>query len=400
MNKPAYRIYQKTAKFLVRFMKWRKPELFNGAGSLSELPKLIQSKEIKSLLIVTDKGITSLGLMAPMLQAFDTEGIKYVIYDDTVPNPTIDNIEAALKIYLSNNCKGLIAFGGGSSMDCAKGVGCRIARPELKIPQLRGNMKVRKELPMLIAIPTTAGTGSETTLAAVITNSETHEKYSINDISLIPKYAVLDPMVTIGLPPHITSTTGMDALTHAIEAYIGHSNTRETEDMAKMATKLIFENIYKAYTDGKNVEARENMQKAAYFAGIAFTRASVGNVHAIAHTLGGYYGVAHGLANAVILPYVLEFYGKSAHRRLAELADVAGVAQRSVTLEQKAIKFITAIKDLNRSMNIPDKIVGKIKEEDIQAMIKNAFREANPQYPVPKIMSKRDFREIYYLIKG
>jgi len=350
------------------------------------------------VLIVTDKGITSLGLMDNLLEGLNMEGIKYVIYDKTVPNPTIDNIEEALILYKENNCNGLIAFGGGSPMDCAKGVGARVARPKKSISSMKGVLKVRKRIPLLFAIPTTSGTGSEATLAAVITDSTTYEKYPINDTSLIPHFAVLDPMLTLKLPQHITSTTGIDALTHAVEAYIGRSNTKETRLFSKKAVKLIFGNIYEAYSNGSNIIARENMQKASFYAGVSFTRAYVGYVHAIAHTLGGFYGVPHGLANAVILPYVLDYYGETVYRPLSELADLVGITKTNDNIKQKSEKFIHAIKELNKSMNIPDKIAG-VKDEDIPIMVKRALSEANPLYPVPKILLGIQLTEIFYMIK-
>ena len=397
MNKLYCRLYQQTMKMVVPFMPWRKPELLEGEGSLLNLPALIREKGIFTVLVVTDKGISSLGLMNPLLEKMREEGIGFTVYDETVPNPTIDNIEEALIRYKGNKCEGIIAFGGGSSMDCAKGVGARVARPGKPVEKMKGLIKIRKALPPLFAIPTTAGTGSETTLAAVITNSKTHEKYPINDWVLIPRYAVLDPAITVGLPPHITSTTGMDALTHAVEAYIGRSNTKETRQMAITATKLIFGNVYKAFADGSNLEARRNMQLAAFYAGVAFTRAYVGYVHAIAHTLGGFYGVPHGLANAVILPYVLEQFGEPANKPLAELADAVGITEPSDTREQKARKFIDAVKEFNRSMNIPDKIV-EIQEADIPTLVERAHKEANPLYPVPRLMEKDEFMDIYHLI--
>ncbi|MDD7398268.1 MAG: iron-containing alcohol dehydrogenase, partial [Firmicutes bacterium] len=246
-------------------------------------------------------------------------------------------------------------------------------------------------------VPTTAGTGSETTLAAVISDPEKAEKYPINDPVLIPKYAVLDPQITVKLPPHITSTTGMDALTHAVEAYIGHSNTKETKEMAIKATKLIFDNLETAYKDGSNLEARNNMQHAAYYAGIAFTRAYVGYVHAVAHSLGAQYHIAHGLANAVILPYFLEAYGKTAYKPLAELADVVGITGSS--REEKAKKFIEAVKQMNKDMNIPEHFP-EIKEEDIAIMSKHANAEGNPLYPVPKLMDRKELAEMYRKIRG
>ena len=251
---------------------------------------------------------------------------------------------------------------------------------------------------MFVAIPTTAGTGSETTLAAVISNSETHEKYAINDHALIPEYALLDASLTLGLPPHITSTTGIDALTHAVEAYIGKGNTKQTKEMAEKAVKLIFENLVTAYQDGSNFEARENMLKGSFYAGAAFTRAYVGYVHAMAHTLGGFYHTPHGLANSVILPYVLEFFGESIYKKLAKLADIVGIKGDSD--EQKAKAFIQAIKDMNNTMNIPDKFVDVIKEEDIPLMVDRAYAEAHPLYPVPKFMSKSQLAEMFRKLIG
>ena len=273
-------------------------------------------------------------------------------------------------------------------MDCAKAAGARVANPRIPVKKMRGVLKLVHKLPPLFAVPTTAGTGSEVTLAAVVSDRKTHEKNAINDPRLRPKYAVLDPELTTGLPPHITSTTGMDALTHAVEAYIGRSNVKSTEMYAEKATKMIFESLETAYTDGKNVEARETMLKASYYAGMAFTRAYVGYVHAIAHNLGGFYGIPHGLANAVILPYVLEYYGETAHARLAKLAVIAGV-KTDGTDKEKAEAFIEAIKQMNKNMNIQDKF-DCIKEEDIPTIVKRALKEGNPLYPVPKIMDEAD----------
>lgn len=394
MYKLYCRAYQKAFKTAGYVLHWRKPELLEGENSLESLPEFIKQKGIERLLIVTDKGISSLGLMDSLEERLRTEGMSYFVYNRTVPNPTIENIEEALELYKLHNCQGIIAFGGGSPMDCAKGVAARIARPEKSIPEMRGTLKVRREIPPLFAVPTTAGTGSEATVAAVITNSETHEKYAVSDTVLIPHGAVLDPLLTVNLPKHITSTTGMDALTHAVEAYIGRSNTSETRECSREAVKLIFANLYEAYTNGGNMEARRNMQKASYLAGRAFTRAYVGNVHAIAHTLGGFYSVPHGLANAVILPYVLEYYGETVVQPLAELSVLAGTADPSDTEEVKAKKFIFAIRQLNEDMEIPGKISG-INVGDIPVMVKRALDEANPLYPVPVIFSEKDMYTLF-----
>lgn len=376
-------------------LPYRKPELIEGVDSVKKLPAKIKELGYDSVLIVTDSVLMSLGLVDGLIEGLKAENVKVSLFDKTVPNPTIDNIEEALGMYNENGCQAIIAFGGGSPMDCAKGVGARVARPNKQIPQMKGLLKVLKKTPTLFAIPTTSGTGSETTLAAVVTNSETHEKYPINDFVLIPHYAVLDPTLTMGLPKHITSTTGMDALTHAVEAYIGNSTTKETREMARKATKLIFENLTKAYDDGKDLEARDNMQHASFYAGVAFTVSYVGYVHAIAHTLGGFYHVPHGLANSIILPYVLDYYGESAYKKLAELADVVGINGGSE--EEKAKKFIQAIRDMNKYMNIPEKVSG-IKEEDIPTMVERALSEANPLYPVPRLMGKEEMTEMFKII--
>lgn len=390
------RIYQFVFKMVSYFLPFRKPVIIK---STSDLPKIARKNGLSNLIIVTDSVIISLGLLENLLIALKEQNLKWTIYDKTVPNPTIDNIEEAHKMYIENQCDAIVAFGGGSSIDCAKGVAARVARPKKSIPDLKGVLKVRHTIPTLFAIPTTSGTGSEATIAAVITNSKTHEKYAINDTSLIPHYAVLDPSLTLGLPQHITSTTGMDALTHAVEAYIGNSNTTETKEMSKAAVKLIIDNIYEAYTNGSNYISRENMQKASYYAGIAFTRAYVGNVHAIAHTLGGFYNTPHGLANAVVLPYVLKAYGASAHRKLSELEQLITGTDKKETDDVRATRFIDRIISLNQKMNIPNKING-IDEKDIPLMVERAFHEANPLYPVPKIFSRKDLTNIYYDIMG
>lgn len=393
-----YRINQFLLKIASALVRWPVPILLEDENSVLKVPAILTQKGIKKVLLVTDKTITNLGLTTPLLHALSKDGIETVVFDETIPNPTIDNVENALKIYQSSQSGAIIAFGGGSSMDCAKGVGARAANPNKSIAQMRGLLKVSHSIPLLIAIPTTAGTGSETTIAAVISNPETHEKYAINDQKLVPAYAVLDPLLTVGLPPHITSTTGLDALTHAVEAYIGRSNTPATREAARVAVKLIFENLYTAYSNGKVVEARANMLKASFYAGIAFTRAYVGYVHAIAHTLGGYYSVPHGLANAVILPVVLDYYGHAADKPLAELADLIGITLPGESQAAKAGKFIGKIRELEASMNIPVKIEG-IKESDLPAMIHNALLEANPLYPVPRELFADDLRMLYDTIR-
>ncbi len=385
--------YQSAFRVATKVLDWTGPRLIQGAGSVKKLPSVIKADGIDNVLIVTDKVLHGLGLLDSLKAGLEEKGIDYVVYDGTQPNPTIPNIEEAKQMYLDNSCKGVIAFGGGSSMDCAKAAAARVAQPKKSIPQMRGVLKVRTKLPMLYAIPTTAGTGSETTIAAVVVNPDTHEKYAINDICLRPKYAILDPELTIGLPPHITSTTGMDALTHAVEAFIGQSNTPQTIEAAEKAVPMIFANLETCYNDPKNIEARGNMLTASFYAGIAFTRAYVGYVHAIAHNLGGFYNVPHGLANAIILPYVLRYYGDSIYDQLAHLAEIAGLDVTGKSREEKAKLFIDEIDAMNQRMKIPNGF-DCIKEEDIQTIAERAMLEGNPLYPVPKLMDVEQCKEI------
>ncbi len=391
VKKCCYRIYQKAFKLAMNFMDWSEPQLLEGEGSVLDLPQFIKNKGIHKVLVVTDSGLMGLHLLDPMFDKLTEVGMEYEVYDGVQPNPTINNIEEAREKYLATNCEGFIAFGGGSSMDCAKVAAARVVRPNKSVRQMRGYLKVMKKLPPFFAVPTTAGTGSETTVAAVVSDPETHEKNAINDICLRPRYAVLDPQLTVGLPPHITSTTGMDALTHAVEAYIGKSNTKQTREQAEKATKLIFDNIETAYSDGKNMEARANMLKGSYWAGCAFTRAYVGYVHAIAHNLGGLYSTPHGLANAVILPYVLDWYGDTIYKPISKLADIVGIKGKDE--EEKTKNFIAAIRKMNEDMNIPKKF-DMIKEEDLPTLISRALKEGNPSYPVPKIMNYSDMEGV------
>ena len=393
LKKCWYRIYQKVLKLAMCFMDWSEPELLEGDGAVLKLPSFIKNKGINRVLVVTDKGLMSLHLLDPLFEELKKENIEYFVYDGVQPNPTIPNIEECKDLYIQNNCQGIIAFGGGSPMDCAKAAAARVVKPRQSVRKMRGYLKVHKKLPPFFAVPTTAGTGSETTLAAVVTDPETHEKNAICDPVLRPKYAVLDPQLTMGLPPHITSTTGMDALTHAVESYIGKSNVKSTIRYAEQSTKLIYENLEKAYNNGKDVEARNNMLKASYYAGAAFTRAFVGYVHAIAHNLGGMYGTPHGLANAVILPYVLEWYGPCIYPRLAKLADLIGISNESMSIEEKGKAFILEIRRMNKAMNIPEKF-DFIKEEDMNTLVKRALKEGNPGYPVPRIMNAQECEQV------
>ena len=385
------RVFQAAFRAALPVLPYREPQVVHACPALKSV---LEKEKIRSVLVVTDRGIIGNGLVAPLEKVFTQSGVRLTIYADTLPNPTVQNVEDALKLYYSNHCTALIAIGGGSSVDCAKAVGARVAYPKRTVNQLGGKLKVWRKLPTLIAIPTTADTGSEATLAAMVTDADTHHKYAIMSFPLIPHYAVLDAALTYSLPPHLTATTGMDALTHAVEAYIGRSTTKETRALALEATKLVFENVERAYTDGNDHTARENMLHAAYKAGIAFSKSYVGYIHAVAHSLGGRYGTPHGLANAVIMPYVLEAYGKCIHKKLHALAVAAGVATWEDTPETAARNFIGAVKALNERMGIPTKLTG-IQKADVEALAKHAHREANPLYPVPRLMNAGELERFY-----
>ena len=359
-----------------------------GAGQRAQLPALIKSRGLERILLVTDPNLAKIGLAVPLLRGLADAGLSGAVYSETSADPSTKDIDAALRLYRENKCQGIIAFGGGSPMDCAKMVGLSLAYPHKKLEKIRGIQPVMLRMPPpLFAVPTTAGTGSEVTLAAIVTDLDTHRKYSVLTPKLRPKCAVLDPALTVGLPPHITAATGMDALTHAVEAYIGKSNTRRTGQAALNAVRLIFQNLELAYQDGKNLEARENMLQASYAAGAAFTRAYVGYAHGIAHALGGLYNISHGLACAVVLPHVLAFYGEAADRRLAELADAAGVSHGLHDPAEKAQAFIQTIRDMNVRMGIPSGF-DCIREGDIPSIAAQALKESNPLYPVPKLMNQ------------
>lgn len=385
------RTFQTVFKIALPFLPYRKPKL---ANSVKALPEIIEKHKCSRILIITDPGIRKLNLTARLERTLTKSNLFYCIYDKTSANPTTANVYEALDLYLENNCNAIIGFGGGSSMDCAKAVGARVAKPHQSLAKMKGILKVHKKLPLLIAIPTTAGTGSETTLAAVITDAQTRHKYAINDFPLIPRYAVLDPKVTLSLPPFITATTGLDALTHAVEAYIGRSTMPDTRRDAKKAVRLIFENLDTAYDDGQNIEARKNMLKASFYAGCAFTKSYVGYVHAVAHSLGGEYNVPHGLANAVLLPTVLEAYGSVIYKKLHQLAIEAHVAEKNTPHKEAAEAFIQAIKDMKQKFGIGDTIP-EIREEDIPKLCHYADKEANPLYPVPVLMDAKEL-ELFY----
>ena len=388
----ANRVYHGIFAFFKALLHWRHPVMVQGEGTVERLPELLRACKAKRPMLVTDPFLRE--ALAPRLEAILREaGVSYTIFSDVAPNPTVANCESVRDAFKAGGCDSFIALGGGAPMDAAKAAGALIARPRRSIVQMSGLLKVRREIPPLIAVPTTAGTGSETTVAAVIVNQEDHHKAAVMELVLMPKYAILDPCLTVGLPPAVTATTGMDALVHALEAYFSRSNsTKETNQLSEDAIRLVFKYLERAYQNGNDMEARAQMQIAAHKAGFAFSRVGVGNIHAIAHTLGGLYNTPHGLANAVILPYILKDYGTVVHKKLAHLSEILGL-KLDGTEEEKASAFIAEVEAMNRRMGIPEKF-DFIRDEDIEQMITWAMKEANPVYPVPQVYTREHFRQV------
>ncbi len=418
MNRLFCRIYQGAMKVGMYMLPWHTPEVIEDRADSDRLLEDIKRREVERLLVVMGPNMMKRGLPVPMLEKLRANGIECEVFDRLTSDPTDAQVEEGVRLYNEKNAQGIILFGGGSPMDCGKAIAARIARPDRTIAELQGVLKVRlrRKVPVMWAIPTTSGTGSEATMAAVITDHETHRKKSINDMAIIPHVCVLDAGLTAGLSPDITAYTGMDALCHAVEAYTTNAyNTALEKKMAKDAVKLIYENLEGAYENGSDMEKRQNMQRAAFYAGRAFTRGCVGYVHAIGHAVGGLYGVPHGKAMAILLPHVLKAFGSSAEAKLAELADHCGLSAEygvdhddrtggcacpaygamkgKTTNNGKARLFIEWIENTKRSMDIPDRF-DCIKEEDVETIAKWADAEANPLYPVPKIFDRKQLEDL------
>ena len=385
------RSFQSVFRLAIPILPYRDPVILN---QVCDIPDCLNENKIGRVLIVTDRFLHSSGMLESLKNNLIASGIGYVIYDEVTSNPTVLNVEAAREKYIFEGCQGLIGFGGGSAIDCAKAVGARIARPRLSIPKMKGILKIWLPIPYLIAVPTTAGTGSEATVTTVITDQNASHKFPISDFPLIPRLAVLDPEMTRSLPQHITATTGMDALTHAIEAYIGRSTIPQTRQAALEAVRLISENLEAAYQDGNNMDARRNMLRAAYLAGGAFSKSYVGYCHAVAHSLGGQYHTPHGLANAVLLPYVLEAYGNCAYKKYKDIAIAMHLATPDTPDVEAGKLMIAEIRRMNAAMNIPEKLP-EVRKEDISKLARYADQEANPLYPVPKLMDAAQLERFY-----
>ena len=391
MNSFACRAFQCCFGAGARLLPWRTPEVYTGDGSLLRVADILRENSLLHPFVIASRRQCADEHFRRLQEVLDMQDILLSIFSAVEPNPSVETVEKIAEQYRIDRCDCFLVIGGGSPMAAAKAAAALLVRPNRSLSSLAGLLKVRRRIPPFIAVPTTAGTGSETTIAAVITGRD-HRKYAISDLCLIPRYAILDPTLSAGLPPHITAETGMDALTHAVEAYLSRFySTRKTRAQAERAVVTIFSHLERAYRDGASLPDRAAMLQASFDAGAAFTRASVGNVHAIAHTLGGLYGTAHGLANAVLLPIVLEDYGAAAYPRLARLAHLVGIQEASA--EASARAFIAEIRAMNARMGIPDHF-DCIRSEDIPLMASWACREAHPVYPVPVIYDQARFARV------
>jgi alcohol dehydrogenase len=381
-----FRIWQFLLKISTPLLFFRTPQLFTGPGSSLQLCEHIAGTGVKSLLVVTDAMLVKIGLLKPLLDKLGALGVKVTVYDGVLPNPTIEQIENGLSMLKQNGCSAILAIGGGSSIDAAKVIAARATNP-YKIVHMSGLMRVVFKLLPMYAVPTTAGTGSEVTIAAVVSDPASTRKFAIMSPRLVPLAAALDGALMTGLPPPITAATGMDALTHAVEAYISRNRTSKTDAEALEATRLIMQNLPTAVKNGSDVTARQNMALASFKAGVAFTTAGVGYVHAIAHNFGAYYHVPHGLANAIILPRVLEFSKSECLARLATLAGVSGLRKGGESDAELADAFIARIRAMNQDFGIPTQ-VDKLREQDITAITGKALFEAHLYYAVPRYMDR------------
>jgi alcohol dehydrogenase len=363
----------------------RDPKLMVGADSSALLGDVIAEHALKKVLIVTSAGIVKRGQLSGLISTLEKNSISSVIYNDILPDPVFSNVTQGLDLYRKEGCDSIVAFGGGSSMDAAKIMAIAAAN-DCAPEKLVGFFKGWKKPVPFFAVPTTAGTGSESTIASVVSDDDTHEKFFVVDSRTIPLAVTLDPVLMLSVPPALTAATGMDALTHAIEAYIGTIATSETDKKALEAVLLIFENLPKAFTDGSDLAAREGMSLASYKAGQAFTKASLGYVHAISHQLGAHYGLAHGLGNAIVLPYVLEFSKVAARHKLSKLALALNLGSHDDSEAVLAEKMVDAVSKLNTQLDIPKQAVD-LKESDILTIAKKAQKEALLNYPAPRHMT-------------
>ena len=372
------------------------PTMIKGEHALLDLVDVLKEKHMNRYMIVTTAGFIKRGTLQPFFERLDKSRIAYSIFHDVKPEPEISDVEKLKEYYIKEGCQGLIAIGGGSVIDCSKAALACVQTSHLDVKTVLETGRVSKILPLFIAVPTTAGTGSEVTAGAVITDPIRKRKYALSHLFLIPKYAVLDASLLTTLPAKMTAYTGMDALTHAIEAYINHFNNRKTKKYELEAIQSIFQYLLPSFEDGTNIQYRLELLEASYKAGVAITNNYIGYVHAIAHGIGGMYHLQHGMINAIILPIVLEEYGDAVTKKLARIADVIGIAGH--TDKQKAEYFIKKIKEINQKLGIPTSIP-EIQDSDIYYLATGAEKEGNPTYPTPVTWDVEHFEKVIRKIK-
>ena len=372
------------------------PKMIKGEHALLDLIDVLKKQHLTRYMIVTTPGFIKRGTLQSFFDALKQNDIQYSIFHDVKPDPDISDVEMLKEMYIKDSCQALIAIGGGSVIDCSKVALACVQMKKLDVTTVLHTGRVSKQLPLLIAVPTTAGTGSEVTAGAVITDPIQKRKYALSNLFLIPKYAVLDSSLLVSLPSNMTAYTGMDALTHAIEAYINCFNNRKTNEYALRAIKSIFQYLVPSFEDGLNKHYRLELLEASYNAGVAISNNYVGYVHAIAHGIGGMYHLQHGMINAIILPIVLEEYGSAVVSKLAKIADVVGIT--GATDQDKSTQFIQKLKDLNQIFSIPTSIP-EIQEEDIHYLAIGAEKEGNPSYPTPVTWDVEQFEKVIRKIK-
>lgn len=372
------------------------PRMIKGEHALLDLVDVLKEKHLTHYMIVTTPGFIKRGTLQSFFEALTQNDIQYSIFHDVKPDPEISDVEKLKEMFIKDGCQALIAIGGGSAIDCSKAALACVQMKNLDVKTVLHTGRVSKQLPLLIAVPTTAGTGSEVTAGAVITDPIKKRKYALSHLFLIPKYAVLDASLLTSLPAKMTAYSGMDALTHAIEAYINCFNNRKTNEYALCAIKSIFQYLVPSFEDGLNMQYRLELLEASYNAGVAISNNYVGYVHAIAHGIGGMYHLQHGMINAIILPIVLEEYGGAVVGKLATIADVVGIT--GATDQDKSKQFIQKLKDLNQIFSIPTSIP-EIQEEDIHYLATGAEKEGNPTYPTPVTWNVAQFEKVIRKIK-
>jgi alcohol dehydrogenase class IV len=379
---------KRAAGVVTRRVPIPQPLLLVGPGASARLGQAVADFDHHHVLLVTDAVVARLGLTTALTDALAARGTRFTVFDGISPDAPLPQIEQGIGLFKENACDAVVAIGGGSVIDAAKAIALAAANgkhPRALVGYFRG---LHGPAP-IYAVPTTAGTGSEVTVAAVISDPEQGCKLVIADTRIVPTMAALDPVLMVGLPPATTAATGLDALTHAVEAYIGQWGTPHTDRLALAAVAMIYRHLPQAYADGADLAAREQMALAATYAGLAFTRANVGNVHAIAHQLGGKYHVPHGLANAILLPGVLRFSAPAVTAKLAVLARHAGVGQPGDNTAALARRFVESVQALNDALGIPRQL-DALQATDIPALAGAACWEADANYPVPRRMRQED----------